>query len=705
MSSMEEDLPNTLASGAEKDTEVISEKDTATIVEGKYRIFNDKVVGRGALSTVKKCETIFPYVPQMTTPGMKLVVKEIDKAFLLSIADGDIECAAAQVKGEVKILEKIPPHENIATFIEYIETPTHYLLFFEEVQCGDLCEIILSTETRRLPEAKAKKYAYQIIKAVLHCHLHGICHRDIKPENLLLSETDNLKLTDFGLAKYGEVLSTKEQKNGVTPCDTSSFMMPYPGGERLLRKELQCSNLAGTPRYGAPEMFYAKITKKSYDGFKADGWAIGVVTFILLAGSFPFGSDSGCSNEEQFNIIMERAVPQSSTISPLAMDFINHLLTKDPDMRVELVWLLNHPWLAEVVEPRQSKAVSLVRRRLSEYPVVPLSQEDLLRCCDEFDVEARGYQQYIAQLQWRISELIKNSKEEKESKVSKEKSNSRTGGSVSAVRNSLAGTSTSTRLRATTPRPVSTFSSSYISRDRATTPRPTSMNSRLYNTSSPERRAGSSSTPRMTGFISSGMRDSGLGGGRTSSRPQNEMRRETPLRTGVRPQTFGNPSLRGISPARGPSLAGPASSSSTSSILRPSRLISPTPRASTPSRGLGVTRDKTTPASTFASLVTPRQSSGTAGRVAGIATPRLAGTRGTLPKDLCLGEEVMYKGNRAVVRFNGSTDFGTGTWIGLEMLEGEGLNDGYSFVDKKTYFSCPKGKGIFARAFQITKTK
>jgi glycogen synthase kinase 3 beta len=48
----------------------------------------------------------------------------------------------------------------------------------------------------------AKLYAYQILRGIGYCHLHGICHRDIKPQNLLIDpETHRVVLCDFGSAK------------------------------------------------------------------------------------------------------------------------------------------------------------------------------------------------------------------------------------------------------------------------------------------------------------------------------------------------------------------------------------------------------------------------------------------------------------------------------------------------------------------------
>lgn len=708
---MGEDLPTTTSGGGDGGVEGPPEKPSVTIIEGKYRIFNRQVVGEGALSTVKKCEPIFPYIPPVMSERMKFVVKEIDKAFLTSIASGVAEHATAQVKREVQILQNIPPHENIATFVEYIETPTLHLLFFEEVQCGDLCEILLRTESRRLPEEKAKRYVYQIIKAVLHCHLHDVCHRDIKPENLLLSEDDNLKLTDFGLAKHVKGVCT-----GETDTDTNtnlnssaSLMMPYPGCERLSGKKLHCWEVVGTPRYGAPEMFYAKLTQKSYDGFKADTWGIGVVTFILLTGSFPFGTVVPGDDKQQFDTIMKQhSIPHSKSLSPLAIDFIERMLTKDPEERIELFQFLDHPWLADVVEPRKSIAASLIRRRASEHPDVLYGKNDLLLSCEQCDAEVEGYQRCLANLRWRIMELTaKKSLEEKQSAPYRGETSPKKGGAASAGRSSVTASSASTHMRATTPRPTSTMSSSYMVHDRAATPGPSSFNSRPCNTS-PARRSVLTPSTRTSGSFSTVSKEC-TPGRRSTAREGSAVRRETPVKAGMMgSRALGTSSFGGASPSRGPSLSSLATGSAGSSFARPSRLVSPTPRGSTPSRGLGgaTTRDSTVASVTAAPrTAATRASAPVPGRGSSLAPSRLAGTRGTLPKDLCVGDEVLYKGLRAAVRFNGSTDFGTGTWIGLELLEGNGVNDGYSFVDKKSYFCCPKGKGVFARAFQLTKVK
>lgn len=93
-------------------------------------------------------------------------------------------------------------------------------------------------------------YAAQIVLMFEHLHSFNVVYRDLKPENLLIDETGNLRLTDFGFAKV-------IKKRTYTVC--------------------------GTPGYIAPEI----LTNKGH-GKAADWWTFGILLYELLAGCDPF---------------------------------------------------------------------------------------------------------------------------------------------------------------------------------------------------------------------------------------------------------------------------------------------------------------------------------------------------------------------------------------------------------------------------------
>ena len=98
-----------------------------------------------------------------------------------------------------------------------------------------------------IDEITAIRFFRQIIYGIDYLHSHSICHRDLKLENILLDEQDNVKIGDFGFARW--------MKTNIA--------------------ETSCGSL----HYAAPEV--VKGTK--YDGRIADVWSCGVILYSLIA--------------------------------------------------------------------------------------------------------------------------------------------------------------------------------------------------------------------------------------------------------------------------------------------------------------------------------------------------------------------------------------------------------------------------------------
>mgnify|MGYP001432829456 CR=1 FL=1 len=90
-------------------------------------------------------------------------------------------------------------HPNIATIYAIEESGGEPFLALEYLSGGSLDE---RARGRQLPLPELLAYARQLAAGLDHAHRHGVIHRDVKPANVLFSGDGQLKLVDFGLAKW-----------------------------------------------------------------------------------------------------------------------------------------------------------------------------------------------------------------------------------------------------------------------------------------------------------------------------------------------------------------------------------------------------------------------------------------------------------------------------------------------------------------------
>ncbi|HYW29853.1 MAG TPA: serine/threonine-protein kinase, partial [Gemmatimonas sp.] len=125
---------------------------------------------------------------------------------------------------------------------------------------GETLRVRLERE-RQLPIADAVRIAREVASALDYAHRQHVIHRDIKPENILLHDGQAI-VADFGIA----------------------LAVQSAGGARMTQTGLSL----GTPQYMSPEQAMGERTIDA----RSDIYALGAVTYEMLAGDAPFTGSS-----------------------------------------------------------------------------------------------------------------------------------------------------------------------------------------------------------------------------------------------------------------------------------------------------------------------------------------------------------------------------------------------------------------------------
>src|SRR3712207_7793275 len=144
-------------------------------------------------------------------------------------------------------------HPNIVSICDRGESEDGtYYIAMEYLPGGTLKDRIMSRGP--LPPQIAAEVALQIAEALQAAHKRGVIHRDIKPHNILITESGDVKVTDFGIARAAD-------------ATTVSHL-----GEIL-----------GTAKYMSPEQAMGEPV-----GPASDLYSLGVVLYEMLTGRVPF---------------------------------------------------------------------------------------------------------------------------------------------------------------------------------------------------------------------------------------------------------------------------------------------------------------------------------------------------------------------------------------------------------------------------------
>lgn len=240
---------------------------------------------------------------------------------------------------EVRIMKELD-HPNICRLFETYDHDRFMFFVLEYCEGGDLFDRIMVSG--KLTEEMTSKVMKQVASALMYAHEKGVAHRDLKPENICFCTTDpestNIKVIDWGLGKFFQLNSMK-------------------------------SNV-GSSTYAAPEVLDAKVGAEGYTS-ACDLWSLGVVAYISLSGKPPFWG----SFHEQIRKMRAEKYPMSSELwmktSEDGKDFIRRLLKKEPQERMQLVQVMEHPWIETHADRVDVVMLTQVLEKLEQFSHAP----------------------------------------------------------------------------------------------------------------------------------------------------------------------------------------------------------------------------------------------------------------------------------------------------------------------------------------------
>ncbi len=225
------------------DSEPAVESRIGETLDGKFELLG--LIGRGGMGTV--------YHARNTWTNDEGALKLLKQPYAM---DGE---AVARFRREAMASNAIKSPLIVKTLDAGRLTSGEAYLFMELLEGSTLSQHLydLRTAGTTMSLEEAIKTVSRACEGLAVAHARGVIHRDIKPDNLFLSSDGNVKILDFGIAKFRR------------PPD---------------QRTLETRAIMGTPGYMAPEQV---VSTRDVDE-RADVYALGVVLYECLTGHRPF---------------------------------------------------------------------------------------------------------------------------------------------------------------------------------------------------------------------------------------------------------------------------------------------------------------------------------------------------------------------------------------------------------------------------------
>jgi len=186
----------------------INQKKNSTTLEkiGPYKI--ESLLSIGGMS--------YLYLAKHPTEDQLVVIKVVRSKYLKD------KVVLTRLLNEAKILG-VTSHPNIVKLYDLGQWEKGLYVVMEYVQGVSLRQF---TMRNTMTHKRALEIVLQIAYALAHLHGQGVIHRDLKPDNILMTESGDIKLIDFGLAQF--LLAPPDDKitQGKVKMGTPNYMSP-----------------------------------------------------------------------------------------------------------------------------------------------------------------------------------------------------------------------------------------------------------------------------------------------------------------------------------------------------------------------------------------------------------------------------------------------------------------------------------------------
>lgn len=225
--------------------------DVGSIIKDRFKLI--EFIGRGGMGDVYKAEDL-----------RRIDAGDIESEVAIKVLNTEFRehpDSLRTLQREARKTQSLA-HPHIVNVYDFDRDNIHVFMTMEFMSGQPLNEV-LKEQRLGFEFSSAFKYVAELCDALQYAHRRGVVHSDLKPNNVFLTDNDEIKIFDFGIARAAGISSSDSQKVDSFDAGTIGAL---------------------TPAYASPEM----LKGESEANVRDDIYALGCIIYEVFTGSHPF---------------------------------------------------------------------------------------------------------------------------------------------------------------------------------------------------------------------------------------------------------------------------------------------------------------------------------------------------------------------------------------------------------------------------------